>query len=71
MQGYTHQFKGIAANSIWTKHGFPTERVDKLMGNCWAVFHELNHTNPPFDHIPSHQENGLDCVRKNNNRLFK
>jgi hypothetical protein len=37
---------------MWTKRGFPTERVDKLMENKRAVFHELTHTNPPFDHIP-------------------
>ena len=37
---------------MWTKHGFPTERVEKLMENDRAVYHELFHTNPPFDHIP-------------------
>jgi len=37
---------------MWTKHGFPTERVEKLMENDKAVSHQLYHTNPPFDHIP-------------------
>jgi len=37
---------------MWTKHGFPSERVDKLMENDKPVYHELTHTNPPFDHIP-------------------
>ena len=38
---------------MWTKHEFPTERVNKLMENDKAVYHELNHTNSPFDHITS------------------
>ena len=42
---------------MWTKRGFPTERVDKLMENKRAIFHELTHTNPPFDHIPPQSTN--------------
>jgi putative transposase len=48
----TLKLKPDKVDSLWTKHGFPTERVDKLMENNKAVSHELAHTNPPFDHIP-------------------
>ncbi len=43
---------------MWTKRGFPTERVDKLMENERTVFHEFPHANPPFDHIPPQQTKG-------------
>jgi len=28
--------KALQAVSMWTKREFPTERVDKLMVNCWG-----------------------------------
>jgi len=40
---------------MWTKREFPSERVDKLMENCLGSYHELTHTNSPFDHIPPQQ----------------
>jgi len=42
------KMKYLQAGSMWTKHEFPTERMDKLVENDKAVSHKLIHTNSPF-----------------------
>ena len=44
--------RALQVDSMWTKREFPTERMDKLMENDKAVYHEHNHTNSHLDHIP-------------------
>lgn len=49
--------KYLQADSMGTKHEFPTERMDKLMENDKAVSHKLIHTNSHFAPITPQKTN--------------
>ena len=51
------KIKCLRADSMGTKHEFPTERMDKLMENNKAVSHELTHTNSLFAPIAPQKTN--------------